>query len=474
MTGLALGSHGIQANYINNDTCSKNCSQTAPRFYNDEEKFICTIGEKEELDQFRNNYHYMLENAQLRFDAPRLTDIKLHHKNSARSLNVTFQLPKGKLGSMLETEYVRAVFFRFESVEENDFRDAVFYSNPQERLFEFHEFKPESSYDIENPRKINYDCLLGLNESLPTAVYKITLESAPGYNITYYCTLPGEAILVENWLPVIATSFNDTQRSILVVFEELIPEFDDTFALYDKQLYYIVSLLKDAVMVQFRKIELGYHVVKFENLTHGSYNIMVSMCEEWSDKKIRTCHSATSHTVDARAIPIENKTDNNSLYQILAVTISGTLGLLVVFFAAMFRLISCIKNQRQKFPLTQEGLELAEPLREVEENNNKLPSITDVSAATNGINSKRHLKDTSITDVLAAAEGSKSKQPGEAIVPVEIADELLRINVSDDSIDEHSVGGLDSKDGEIEVHLNTCLGKRAGSKDDYFCSCKWL
>ena len=46
-------------------------------------------------------------------------------------------------------------------------------------------------------------------------------------------------------------------------------------------------------------------------------------------------------------------TDNNSLYQILAVTISGTLGLLVVFFAAMFRLISCIKNQRQKFPLTR-------------------------------------------------------------------------------------------------------------------------
>ena len=68
--------------------------------------------------------------------------------------------------------------------------------------------------------------------------------------------LKGEAILVENWLPVIATSFNDTQRSILVVFEELIPEFDDTFALYDKQLYYIVSLLKDAVMVQFRKVNM--------------------------------------------------------------------------------------------------------------------------------------------------------------------------------------------------------------------------
>ena len=60
-------------------------------------------------------------------------------------------LLSGKLGSMLETEYVRSVFFRFESVEENDFRDAVVYSNPQERLFEFHEFKPESSYDIENP-----------------------------------------------------------------------------------------------------------------------------------------------------------------------------------------------------------------------------------------------------------------------------------------------------------------------------------
>lgn len=68
----------------------------------------------------------------------------------------------------------------------------------------------------------------------------------------------GEAILEENLLPVIATSFNGTQRSVLVVFEELIPESDDIFTFYDKQLlqYYIVSLLKDAVVIQFRKVNI--------------------------------------------------------------------------------------------------------------------------------------------------------------------------------------------------------------------------
>lgn len=101
---------------------------------------------------------------------------------------------------------------------------------------------------------------------------------------------------------------------------------------------------------------------------------------------------------------------------------------------------------------TEEEFELTEPLREIEENKNKRASITDVRAAAEEINSKRHVKDTSITDFRAVAEGSKLKRHGEAIVPVEVADELLRINESDDSNNESSLGGLDSKDGEVDVH----------------------
>lgn len=352
-------------NWKYDDTCSRDCSQTVPRFSGDTTIFNCTVGNLSEVKKFRENYKKKMEKAEIRFDPPKLLGIDFYHKHyeqdglSEGALNITFQLPKGKLDGYQEVEYPLAVFLHFESVEDPKFRDSFYYNNPRDRIFQFLNYKPKILFDSVNPRNISYDCLVGLDDSKPKVAYTITLETAFGDNITYYCTVyvrqGTEVGYPINWLPTIVTYLNLSDRSVHVVFEE----YKEVKP--DRNLYYNVSLIKNdtnvETVVDHKKIT-GKHEATFTYLKHGKYVVRVTKCEEDAytilhddNQDSPKCISSTSYEIDATSIPAEQTQESPITYteehDTLQLALAIGLGCLIGFTAVALLILVFLKARKK-------------------------------------------------------------------------------------------------------------------------------
>ncbi|XP_053377005.1 uncharacterized protein LOC123530073 isoform X2 [Mercenaria mercenaria] len=292
-------------------TCPTNCSQEPPRIDGDNTFFSCSIGIQKDVDQYRKvNKKQFLQKSAI-FDAPVIQGVELYWKQfpghqSEQSLRFNFTLPKGIESSW---RLPQAVLLKFKALPGK--RVDKFYTKcPRERIFQFHNYKADSFYDVSNPKRNNlfpevfkerqlmFDCMVGLEGN----VYAITLQTAEGKNATYITTVTDrEESGLNIWHPVIMTYLNKTDWSLYVVVEK--PPSG-----YKVQSYRISLVQIWLGVIRTTEIDLKErNSTVFSNLKKGQYKVKVTpICRTACKKPVN--HSTESAIIDAGELDSEEET----------------------------------------------------------------------------------------------------------------------------------------------------------------------